>query len=222
MKTLEISLCASLLCLVGGTACNAQEVYSQCMAGDVYYGYNAPPYYWSAVVTHPDGEYGNREFSQTFGQEFEQYLTQRLGHNVDVNCDTDESFSTLETRRRNYISSNQSSTHTMTGWTDGRPVATAESSALSTARRRGPPAIVVSTPDNRRTPGEIAREEAQRTADRQRAADQAERTAALQAEAGRVRQRAAAEAAAADARNRANRCGQYRDPNRGGACVSPQ
>jgi hypothetical protein len=222
MKTLATSLCASLFCLLGGTACNAQVVYSQCSAGDVYNGYNAPPYYWSAVVTRPAGEYGDRDFFQTFGHEFERHLIRQLGHNVDVTCDADASFSTLESRRRNFMSNYQSSTHTMTGWTDGRPVATAESSAVSTARRRGPPAIVVETPDNRRTPTELARENAQRAADRQRAIDQTQRTAALQVRAQQLRQQAAEAAAEQDARDRANRCGRYRDPNSRSACVSPQ
>lgn len=215
MKTLYGAVAAVIAGLLTSAFAQTQTVYRQCFVE------TPTAFYWSAIASHPSGEYETRLFQETFGIGFERSMSQQLSRNVDVHCSYQESFSSLNSDRERWMYNYRAKSHTMTGWTDGRPAVSGAVNAPRPERGR-PPAIVVSTPDNRRTPGEIAREEAQRAADRQRAADQAQRTATLQAEAERVRQRAAAAAAAADARDRANRCGQYRDPNSPGACVSPQ
>lgn len=228
-----IRICAAIATglITASVACtaHAQSQISQCFVqvpGEARTGV----FYWSGVVTHPAGEYEQRLFNETFAQSFERYVRDQVRHTVNVSCQSHGSFYGAEADRSRWMYNypTPSYSHIMTDWTDGRPLATGEVSVPPAPRRgrlAGPPAIVLSSPesrDNRRTPGEIAREDAQRLADRQRAQEQAERTAALQQEARRLRDRAASEAAAADARDRANRCGRYRDPNSRSACVSPQ
>lgn len=223
MRKFILTVGAGCALTLAATTAGAQTQYIQCFGG-----YDGQRAYWSAIVTHPGGEYESRLFYETFVPAFERHLWQAYRASGHVSCLDGSSYYSVNSLRSYHQINGGVPTPVLTEWTDGRPVATGDAPAAPPRQARqqpGPPAIIVgssSTRDSRRTPGEIAREEAQREADRQRAQEQAARAAAVQQEAQRLRERRAAEAAAADARDRANRCGRYRDPNSRSSCVSPQ
>lgn len=206
-----------LLALIADSAA-AQVSYRQCRAWD----YEASDQvWWSAVVTtNGNSDYDTRVFAQTFVRAFRQYVesTHSGRENLAIDCIRHDRLGSVTSQRDSMVYGSEGRNQIFTNWSNGLPIATAESNTPP-ARRGGPPALIVTPPDNRRTPVELAREEAQRAADRQRAAEQAQRAAALQAEAALVRQRLAAEAT--ESRRQAEACEAARAGGIG-SCVSPQ